>query len=149
MGTQVHLSAGNRSSQLFDAVRWAPLGQFIGKVLGMVEGDHLKPKNTFFTILKHLTWDRVALEMGSFILVTGVQSYWDRYGASAFWLNAIELLFSEGDYSHSLGENIEKCLIDVYLWPSRGGQKINIFSVLLPTLCLHCDLVEGGWCVSG
>ena len=30
----------------------------------------------------------------------------------------------------------------------RGAEKY-IFSVLLPTLCLHGDRLEGGWCVSG
>ena len=62
---------------------------------------------------------------------------------------AFELLFSEGDHNHSLGENIEKCLIDVDLRPSRRGTEKYIFSVLLPTLCLHGDGLEGGWCVSG
>jgi len=62
---------------------------------------------------------------------------------------AFELLFSEGDHNHSMGENIEKCLIDLDFWPSRGGGRKNIFSVLLPTLCLHGDRLEGGGSVSG
>ena len=52
-----------------------------------------------------------------------------------------ELLFSEGDHNHSLGENIEKCLIYVYLRSSREGQK-KIFSLLY---CLHCAYTETGW----
>jgi hypothetical protein len=57
---------------------------------------------------------------------------------------ACEPLFSEGDHNHSMGENIEKCLIDVDLRPNRGGVGENIFSVLLPALCLHGDRLEGG-----
>ena len=34
--------------------------------------------------------------------------------------------------TYSLGEKIEKCLIDVDLKPSRGGSEKNIFFVLLP-----------------
>jgi hypothetical protein len=45
--------------------------------------------------------------MKPIILVPGGQSYWDRHGARAFWLNAFELLFSGGDYNYGLGENIE------------------------------------------
>jgi hypothetical protein len=33
---------------------------------------------------------------------------------------AFELLLSEGDHNHTLGENIEKCLIDVDLGPNWG-----------------------------
>jgi len=61
---------------------------------------------------------------------------------------AFELLFSEGDHHHILGENVEKRLIDVDLRHSRRGKKY-IFSVLLPTLCLHGDRLEGGGYVSG
>ena len=87
--------------------------------------------------------------MESFILVTGVQSYRDRDGARAFWLNAFfELLFSERDLSHTLGENIEKCLTAVDLRSGRRGKKKYIFSDLLPTLCLHRDRLEGGGYVS-
>ena len=46
---------------------------------------------------------------------------------------AFELLFSERDHNHSLGENIEKCLIGLDLRPSRRGSIKNIFSVRLPT----------------
>jgi hypothetical protein len=46
---------------------------------------------------------------------------------------AFELLFSEGDHNQILGENIEKCLIDVDLRPSWRGPEKYIFSVLLPT----------------
>jgi hypothetical protein len=52
------------------------------------------------------------------------------------------LLFSEGDHNHhSLGENIEKCLIEVDLRPRRRRQK-NIFSLFY---CLHCAYTETGW----
>ena len=37
---------------------------------------------------------------------------------------AFELLFSEREHIHSLGENTEKCLIEVDLRPSKGGRKI-------------------------
>jgi len=74
--------------------------------------------------------------MEPFILVTCVQSCWDWHGARAFWLNTFELLFWEGEHNRGIGENIEKCLIDVDLRPGRRGIK-NIFSVVLPTLCLH------------
>jgi hypothetical protein len=65
---------------------------------------------------------------------------------------AFEPLFSEGDHNHSMGENIEKCLIAVDLRPNRGGVGKNIFSVLLPTwrpagrgrLCKR--LIFGGPC---
>jgi hypothetical protein len=62
---------------------------------------------------------------------------------------AFGLLFSEGDRNYSLGENIETYLVDVGLRPSRGWTEKNIFSVLLPTLCLHGDRLEGGGSVSG
>lgn len=62
---------------------------------------------------------------------------------------AFGLLFLERDHNHTLGENIEKCLIDVDLSPSRRGTEKYIFSVLLPTLCLHGDWLEGGGYVSG
>ena len=61
---------------------------------------------------------------------------------------AFGLLFSVGDHNYGLGENIEKSLIDFDLRPSRRGEKKYIFPVLLPTLCLHGDRLEGGWCVS-
>jgi hypothetical protein len=41
---------------------------------------------------------------------------------------AFGLLFSEGDHNHGLGENIEKCLIDLDLRHSRGGTE-KIFSL--------------------
>ena len=40
---------------------------------------------------------------------------------------AFEILFSEGDHNHGLGENIEKCLIDVDLRPGRGGTENKYF----------------------
>ena len=62
---------------------------------------------------------------------------------------AFDLLFSEGDHNHTLGENIEKCLIiDVGLRPGERSTEKNIFSVLLPTLCLHGDRPEGRGSVS-
>jgi hypothetical protein len=54
---------------------------------------------------------------------------------------ASELIFSEADPHHSLGENSEKCLIDVDLRPSRGGTE-KIFSLFY---CLHCAYTERGW----
>jgi hypothetical protein len=36
---------------------------------------------------------------------------------------AFDLLFSEEDQNHSLGENTEECLIEIDLRPSRGGTK--------------------------
>lgn len=80
---------------------------------------------------------------------TGVLSYWDRDGAPTFWFNAFELLFSERDISHTLGENIEKWLTEVDLRSGRRGKKKYIFSVVLPTLCLHGDGLEGEGYVSG
>jgi hypothetical protein len=62
---------------------------------------------------------------------------------------AFELLFSEEDHHHGFGENIEKCRIDVDLRPSERGTEKYIFSVLLPTLCLHGDWLEGRGDVSG
>ena len=58
---------------------------------------------------------------------------------------ALGLLFSVGTRDHALGENIEKCLKEVDLRPSRRGDK-NIFSLFY---CLHGEGPEGGWCVSG
>jgi hypothetical protein len=54
---------------------------------------------------------------------------------------AFELLFSEGDHNHSLGENIEKCLIEFDLRSSRGGPE-KITSLFY---CLHCAYTETGW----
>ena len=34
---------------------------------------------------------------------------------------AFGILFSKGEHNHSLGENIEKCLIDSDLRPGRRG----------------------------
>ena len=62
---------------------------------------------------------------------------------------AFELLSPEGDHNHCLGEIIEKCLIEVDLRVSRGGPEKYIFSVLLPTLCLHGDRLDGEGDVSG
>jgi hypothetical protein len=41
----------------------------------------------------------------------------------------------------SLGENIEKCLMDVDLKPSKGGPE-KIFSLFY---CQHCAYTETGW----
>jgi len=57
---------------------------------------------------------------------------------------AFGILFSEEDHNHSFDENIKKCLIDLVLTPRRRGTEKNIFSVLLPTPCLHGDRLEGG-----
>jgi hypothetical protein len=54
---------------------------------------------------------------------------------------AFELLFSEGDHSHSLDENIEKCFIELDSRASRGGPE-KIFSLFY---CLHCAYIERGW----
>ncbi|MEP6934855.1 MAG: hypothetical protein ABI988_13100 [Nitrospirota bacterium] len=62
---------------------------------------------------------------------------------------AFELLFSEIDHNHSLGENIEKCLTDLDLMPGRRGVKKYTFSVQLPTLCLHGEGSEAMGVVSG
>jgi len=62
---------------------------------------------------------------------------------------AFDLLFSEEDQNHSLGENAEEPLIEINLRPSRGGTEKNIFSVLLPILCLNGDWLEGRGSVSG
>jgi len=75
--------------------------------------------------------------MERLILVTRVQFCCDWHGTRTFWLNAFELLFLNEDDNHSFGENLEKCRIDVDLRPSRRRTKKYIFSVLLPTLCLH------------
>jgi len=44
---------------------------------------------------------------------------------------------------------LEKCLIEINLRPSSEGTEKNMFSVLLPTLCLHGDWLEGRGSVSG
>ena len=54
---------------------------------------------------------------------------------------AFDLLFSEGDQNHSLGENTEECLIEINLRPSRGGTE-KIFSLFY---CLYCAKTETGW----
>ena len=56
--------------------------------------------------------------------------------------------YSRRETNHSLGENSEKCFIDFDLRPSRRGTEKFIFSVLLPTLRLHGERLEGGGCVS-
>jgi len=53
-----------------------------------------------------------------------------------------ELLFSEGTHDHTLGENIEKCLVDVDLRPQQERGKKKIFSLFY---CLHCAYTERGW----
>jgi hypothetical protein len=57
--------------------------------------------------------------------------------------------YSWRETTHGLGENIEKCLIELDLRPSSRGPERNIFSVSLPTLCLNGDGLEGGGSVSG
>jgi hypothetical protein len=52
------------------------------------------------------------------------------------------------DHNYGLGWNIEKCLIDLGLRPGRKGAEKYIFAVLLPTLGLHEDRLEGGGDVS-
>ena len=54
---------------------------------------------------------------------------------------AVDLLFSEEDQNHSLGENTEECLIEINLRPSRGETE-KIFSLFY---CLHCAYTETGW----
>ncbi len=54
---------------------------------------------------------------------------------------AFDLLFSEEDQNHSLGENTEECLIEINLRPAGEGQK-KIFSLFY---CLHCAYTETGW----
>ena len=49
--------------------------------------------------------------------------------------------YSRRETTHSLGENIEKCLIEVDLRPGRGGTE-KIFSLFY---CLHCAYTETGW----
>ena len=84
--------------------------------------------------------------MESLILVTRVQSFQGWHEERAFWFNAFDLLFSNGDDNHSLSENFKKCLIDVDLRSSRRGTEKYIFSVFLPTLCLHGERLEGELC---
>src|SRR5713226_5679851 len=62
---------------------------------------------------------------------------------------AFDLLFSEGDQNHSLGENTEKCLIEINLRPNRGGTEKNIFSVRLPTRRLAGRERKCKWLICG
>jgi hypothetical protein len=55
---------------------------------------------------------------------------------------AFDLLFSEEDQNHSLGENTEERLIEINLRPSRGEGQEKIFSLFY---CLHCAYTETGW----
>jgi hypothetical protein len=63
------------------------------------------------------------------------------------WL--LNFCFRRETTTNTLGENIEKGLIDLDLRTSRRGTEKNIFFVLPPTLCLHGDWLEGGGYVSG
>ena len=56
--------------------------------------------------------------------------------------------YSRSETTNSLGENFEKSLIDFDLRPSRRGGGKYIFSVRLPTLCLHGEGSEEGGLVS-
>ena len=55
---QVDLGIRQHGRQLLDAVGGTPLRQFVGKILGVVGGNHLERQNNRFPVRNHLACQR-------------------------------------------------------------------------------------------